>query len=364
MARDDRFPALTSLRFFAALHVVFFHYLTPLLAGWQGLARISSNGHTSVSFFFALSGFVLAHNYSAQGLSAPAARRQFWLKRFARIYPVYLFALAACAPFVVLHRFTQDHGAKAALKLFVSAVTNLTAMQAWFPPLSSAWNAPSWSISVEAFFYFAFPWLSRWLLSLERKWLALVAIWLWSLLVPLLALGLHLAPTTASPVASALGPFLRYGPLLHLPAFAFGVVLTTVRGALQLPPFALPAAIVGLLVSLWLAPESLSLVLNDGGLLPLHGILILAVATPKNAFNRILHHPTLVLFGEASYSLYILQVPVWLWLWPLLPETAPNLSRLIYLACVLSISVASYLWFEVPARRYLIKGWSGVAARA
>jgi hypothetical protein len=75
-------PALTSLRFFAALVVVFFHYnlvrpLSPLSLG--------DFGYRAVTFFFVLSGFILAyaHGIPNGGLNVPL--KTFIKARLVRI---------------------------------------------------------------------------------------------------------------------------------------------------------------------------------------------------------------------------------------------------------------------------------------
>jgi peptidoglycan/LPS O-acetylase OafA/YrhL len=63
-------PALTTLRFFAALLVVLFHHGQGLVAEMPGWCQvIVRGGYVGVPFFFVLSGFILAYNY------LPAARR-------------------------------------------------------------------------------------------------------------------------------------------------------------------------------------------------------------------------------------------------------------------------------------------------
>ena len=66
-ALRPRLPALTSLRFFAALHVVFFHFLAFKIVSGEGwLGQISSIGYVGVSFFFVLSGFILVYTYAGR----------------------------------------------------------------------------------------------------------------------------------------------------------------------------------------------------------------------------------------------------------------------------------------------------------
>jgi hypothetical protein len=86
---------LTGLRFFAAPHVVWFHY-APGLPHWPG--NIVRNGYMAVALFFVLSGFVLAYTYEGRTVEP----RRFWLARFARIYPGYLTAFCLIAPAVAL----------------------------------------------------------------------------------------------------------------------------------------------------------------------------------------------------------------------------------------------------------------------
>jgi len=74
IAGRDVVKPLTSLRFFAAWLVVCHHFFA-FEAGYAG-----------VTFFFVLSGFILALNYAGR-VDTPAQRRRFWLKRAARVYP-------------------------------------------------------------------------------------------------------------------------------------------------------------------------------------------------------------------------------------------------------------------------------------
>ena len=86
---------LTSVRFIFASLVVAFH--GSELLERAGLARDGafSNllyfGFIGVPFFFVLSGFVLAYTY--REMQTRQSRRDFWLARFARIYPMYLLGL-------------------------------------------------------------------------------------------------------------------------------------------------------------------------------------------------------------------------------------------------------------------------------
>ena len=94
----NHFRPLTSLRFFAAMHVLAFHnHLDALMDLPGGIRSIIRTGYVSVSLFFVLSGFILAYTYHGDREGVSFDRRSFWAARLARIYPVYLVGLLLAA---------------------------------------------------------------------------------------------------------------------------------------------------------------------------------------------------------------------------------------------------------------------------
>src|SRR5512140_2565358 len=154
-----RLHALTGARFFAALHVVLFHFGAALFAGVPAWAdRLRDSGYAAVSFFFVLSGFILAHQYGPSAEAGSFDARRFWVNRFARIYPVYALGLAALVPLAwdaELGRAT--FGDTSLLAKVVTLGAHLTMTQAWVPRLVASWNLPGWSLCAEAVFYASFP---------------------------------------------------------------------------------------------------------------------------------------------------------------------------------------------------------------
>src|SRR4051794_29809514 len=104
MPRDARPPlrALTGLRFVAAMQVLLYHVYAPGSRGAPGWVRaLVGSGYVGVGLFFVLSGFVLAYNYLEPMEAGRVSRREFWLARLARVYPVYLLGLVAGMPVFV-----------------------------------------------------------------------------------------------------------------------------------------------------------------------------------------------------------------------------------------------------------------------
>src|SRR5919197_3012464 len=81
-ASRGRLPSLTGLRFWAALMVVLYH-LSRQVGPISGIQELVWYGRTGVTFFFVLSGFVLAWTYEGAGIPAAVI---LW-RRFARIWP-------------------------------------------------------------------------------------------------------------------------------------------------------------------------------------------------------------------------------------------------------------------------------------
>ena len=350
-------PALTSVRFLAALQVVLYHFVSP--AGLPGpLAGVVGAGYTGVSFFFVLSGFVLAYNYlPAPGLE-PLDRARFWVARLARVYPLYLLALAI-AGLVGLHELhTLARPGRQYAVGPVQVGLAVAMLQAWVPGSQEVLDPPAWSLSAEAFFYLLFPWLGMALVRFRPAalWPAAGLLWLASLAPPGLFLLLG-APAAWDPV-------LKFTPLLRLPEFGVGVaagLLFLRRGPLPGRwATSLTVLAAGLLLLVLGASSQLPYrLLHNGLLAPLYVLLIVGLGSSGAGARRVLGARWALLLGEASYALYLLHVPLWdvaaVGLRALARPLAPGLALTfpLYLPLLLAGAVVAHLLVEQPARRAL-----------
>lgn len=154
-ARVSRLPTLTGLRFPAALLVFLFHAVLPFASirvfADHGVERgiysaLGGVAGLTMPFWFMLSGFILI--WSARpGDTA----RSFWRRRYAKIVPPYVVAWVLALVLVEGVDGSSTTPAQGFLSLFM--------LQSWVPDVSTnfAVNNVSWSLSVEAFFYLAFP---------------------------------------------------------------------------------------------------------------------------------------------------------------------------------------------------------------
>ena len=81
---------LTSLRFIFACMVFAAHcyVIDPHFSHF-----LYKEGFVGVSFFFVLSGFIIAYNYQWRFQENTVSTRAFWIARFGRVYPLHLATL-------------------------------------------------------------------------------------------------------------------------------------------------------------------------------------------------------------------------------------------------------------------------------
>jgi len=309
----EQLHALTSLRFFAAMYVLLFHYVSSLTGTQTSLTRI---GYTGVTFFFMLSGFILAHNYQRVDFSERISRHRYYVARLARIYPVFIVSLVLGLPFALAQLVKTPPGTLKALAAS-SALLAPLGLHAWVPGASCFINCPSWSISTEFFFYLLFPWLMLPIMRRPTPWLAAtVLFWLAVCLVYMRA-WTAVAPAGASIIAdhdqaapALLAQAIKFFPAGRLAEFMLGIILYAVWKRrrshidinLAMVTFVFAAAAVVACADR--VPE----VMLHNGLTAVAWIpLILAAA---NMRGGLLCAPTFIFLGRISFSLYLLHIPV------------------------------------------------------
>ena len=167
----DKLDPLTSLRFFAAFGVMMHHFIPVFVREYSSVwfwKTLIGEAYCGVTLFFVLSGFVLTYNYSG-GFRRLNFREwaDFYIARFARIYPVFLLGVVAMLYWVPWTGPTAV--------TWGMVLTNLTLTQSFVPIVRyyASFNLPpSWSISVEMLFYFVFPFaipLLRWIGAFSRR---------------------------------------------------------------------------------------------------------------------------------------------------------------------------------------------------
>lgn len=350
-----RIEALTFFRFLAAIFIVFFHFGRGTeLAKYGG--KFINSGPQMVTFFFVLSGFVMMvshYNKTRQTL------RTYYVSRIARIVPVYMFALVC---------FVSLRGSDDVAALLLS----ITFLQSWFPPYPLSLNFPGWALSVQALFYISFPLVLFLVRSsqITPKRFAFISLMFYfftqAILSNLIRPGLFYAG-----YPSASHDLINYFPLSHYCSFLLGVSggYIYVNGEKyidQSPTFSTVRLLAASYLTYYLLQNPLTLRHLVGFPLAygssfyalLFLLLILSVAFSKNLITKLLSLPFLVLLGESSYSIYILQKPVHIvysrYIAPHL-ELSNDGHFYFYALTLICISIFTFRLIERPGQRIVLK---------
>jgi peptidoglycan/LPS O-acetylase OafA/YrhL len=369
-----RLDALTGLRFFAAINIVFFHFSDPQIFGF--LAPVVNAGYIALGLFFQLSGFVLAYNYGNQAQADTLDKMRFWKARFTRLYPIYLLSLLLSWRMVIPEysahaqpvywnntALTGQHG-----MFWVGMALTPLLLQGWVPSLATFLNTPAWAMPAEAFMYTLFPWLAKVKrpARVSRNLLLLAGVWALGLVPGILYMIIQ-PDGIPHPDRYSWGRWLwalKYTPLPHLASFVFGILLvglnelvprsSRLRLLLGLAGFA------GVLGLLYMGPLIPFVLLHDALLMPLFGCIVLGLAGENWLASAFSVRP-LVFLGNASYCLYLLHFNLWNWIHDThLPERlgVSHFDPWISYAALLAVAVAAMLLVERPAQRTLRK-WMG-----
>lgn len=339
--------ALTFPRFILAMLVVIVHFGLHLPFFKESvLSEMYHYGAVAVSFFFFLSGFVLAYNYK-KGVSP----KSFLLKRLFRLYPTYLITFL-----IVL---TTVYLVEGNAPTVFHSIANMLGLQSWFPGYALQVNFPSWSLSVEFFFYLCFP-IILWLYyKLPLKYFLSIA------LIIIIAGGIeHYIAVTKFYDSDRyfLEQFILYFPLFHFSTFVAGFLcgkwihwLKTVRITSWFYTLIAILGIIGFILIMNSANFYRPFT-HNGGLIPIFALICIGLALDKQFFYYLFGWKPLKFLGEISYGIYMWQFPVYLAFKYSLEETefSPSIF-LAYTAVLLTWSSLAYLYFEKPTRKYLSK---------
>jgi peptidoglycan/LPS O-acetylase OafA/YrhL len=372
-ATDDtaRLDPLTSLRFFAAAMIVMHHGGGSTLGPEWPMQFALAQG---VSFFFVLSGFVLAYNYAT--LPDLAARKSFYVARLARIWPTHI---ASAILFVLLIGSISYMSLAADWRAAIT-VAYVTLTHAWVPRLDfvAAYNSVSWSISTEFFFYVVFPllvmnWRATWRTKLFGTLGLAFAVWI---------LADVLARYSSEP-DTIRGMVAYINPLPRLFEFTLGIAVCHLyrdrgRRMAQALSFGratlVEAAIVAaVIMGLWSSHQistnvavaeaitkTGTMVIETSGFgIVLYAAAIFVFAVGAGAISQVLRKRPLVFLGEISFALYMVHT-----LFLLYRRQAPGLFEgmpgplvyALYWATGLSLAMLLHIGVERPCQT-LIRGW-------
>jgi peptidoglycan/LPS O-acetylase OafA/YrhL len=363
-----RLESLTGLRWFATFGVFLSH--VDILLPLPYTDGLFSLGESGVSLFFILSGFVLAWNWTADDTP-----RAFYGRRFARVWPLLVVAVAIPTFFAA----TAPDGPGVANLLIIS-LSAILLIQAWVPGWILLGASPvTWSLSCEAFFYGLFPALMGRLRRVRMRTLVelvcacVVVLWI-------IRIGLWIAYPPTHRVTSLEGydpaVFAIYSPIARLPQFLIGmaVAIAVRRGWRAVSVRTAVLALLVPMVVLWLLRDQAfrSAVLFDAvdtAVTPFFALLIAALARRDLDGGRsFLRSRPMVRLGLWSYAFYLFQFTVLLpvalaanpgkhvadFFTDPVPASSGNLGyAALALVITLAVSAFFYRFLEHPLERRL-----------
>ncbi|NCO73504.1 MULTISPECIES: acyltransferase [Shewanella] len=357
----ERFLVLDSFRGLCALSVVFFH--TRLVGSFTELDFFRGSA-IFVEFFFVLSGFVLAHGY---GFKPEIKFAHFMRARFFRIYPLHLFMLIVFIIIEVGKLLAYNFGGFIFTNMpFTNAasieelVPNLLLLQSWIWSANHlSFNYPSWSISIE-FYLYVFLFLSVSIFKFKR-----VYSWFFIFLLSLLCINLDvkiLTPQAFSGLFCFFGGAFTYfvykKTLNHKPSYLLGSIME-----------------LSLLACVFFITQSK--IDNRETLAPLLFLFtVLLFSFESGFFSRILKANFFQFIGKLSYSIYMTHAALLFCfisvamvaqkltgekLAPMIDNVRfltfgsgfiNNIISIIILAMVVTVSIFTYKYIEVPGQLF------------
>ncbi len=341
--------SLTSFRFVFALMVFLSHtsFVTQEGSWFLDYKVWLKQGFIGVNFFFILSGFILSYNYydKFSTLHYPSIVRFYW-KRFLKIYPSTWVML------LLSFYFAQELWTN---RNYISILlSNFLLVQAWVPNNGYQWflNPPAWSLSVEIFFYFLFPFL---IASLHKvKWTTGIIIVLGFILVQGVAIWFLDDPSIAK--------FWFYlFPLSNLALFLCGIGLyimykgiplhhSIMRGtALEIVAI---FVVIGCVAWHQQVPENFRFVIYY---LPSAAALIFVFSFEQGMISKFLGNRVFVYLGNISFQFYLLHfLAIWFWCkvdYLYIQGLSQNLIVLLSFSSTLIGAVIMYHAIELPAQK-------------
>lgn len=375
-------PALTGIRFVAILHIFCFHlwvlFDMKKSPGMENILRdmndlpaplftAIANGWMSTSFFFLLSGFILAYLYWDKDGQLSIPKKTFWLTRAIRIYPIHLILMLITLLMTTAYQLSL--GTSPGL-LVASGLATITLTQAWYPDFVPIWSWPTWTISALVFLYAVLPFLLPRLAKLSRpaSILLLCALPFISL-IPTAIYALYFPVGTEAPQFWKI--FIGSTPLFWLAHFIAGILLTKVCN------FARAANVSGPASGSWFAWGDLALLavvllactqqieepfkffLRHGLMMPLYIVIIVDLARGNGIAARLFSLPGTGFLGETGFSIFIWQNFVLMMCGAFImfnPEAGQH-QFFWALVCTILLGIVSTYLIEKPIARKLRRKW-------
>lgn len=287
-----KYEYIDSLRGIAILYVIVVHIATvlgfikfPYFSQYPVFEKFALNGMYGVSLFFIVSAFTLMMSHYNR-INEPNATRNFVIRRFFRIAPMYYLAIIGIT-FLKYIRFSEPGFGLSSIPVG-NLLSEIFFVNALFPDYINRYVPGGWSISVEFMFYIFVPLICRKIKDINAALiLMMVSVFIsaiFSKVIEPMNLDLN---------------FILFNPAVQLPMFTFGIFLYLLLNK----PLPEPKKIVLILLAIFIfvfcyVPIPYNFLIGLG-------FSVIVIIQNKHSL-KLLSNKLLVAVGKVSYSMYLI----------------------------------------------------------
>jgi peptidoglycan/LPS O-acetylase OafA/YrhL len=299
-----KYAYIDALRGMAILGVISLHCAQAVPAQTRALGLVMVSGVRGVQLFYIASAITLCMSWAARRKDEASPIRNYFLRRFWRIAPLFYVAMIA---YLVMDGFGPRHWAPNGIRSWFLPVTALM-LHGWHPETINGIVPGGWSIAVEFTFYLVLPAVLSRIANTQH-----------SLVFLCVCLGVYVANAVYMPrIWEPIYPedqrylvegFTFFNIFSQLPVFAIGVstyfAITEKRTSALVACLLL--AIVAAITSSYLTEDDLSLFGVAKNHLVTSAVLggfVLALSG-QGGLRAVLVNPATVFLGKISYGLYL-----------------------------------------------------------
>jgi peptidoglycan/LPS O-acetylase OafA/YrhL len=360
-------PQIDGLRFLSLMAILFFHAALQGVrnsadpaAGEQFLYTRLPAGYFAVQLFFFISGYIISYPFLT---NRPPSLSKFYKRRLLRLEPPYIVAMLGC--FLILTQYNPDpinapNFAFTTAPLWQSLVASLTYTHSLIFGEHPRLNPPTWTLELEIQFYLLAPFLLRAYLLVKRRDLRLYFGGALCLALVILGHVINAAFDWENPIRHTLLAD-SYGFVLGILACDYFVAAQPfTQTAQRRYDLCLAVGYIGLITT-GMFEYNLSLpgaIVNTT--VRAICLLLVFIGAARGPMGRaILSTPWITLIGGATYSIYLVHLPLMHAaghiIAPVLRPTSPAVAMAICWAVLIPFSIAGgmifYACIEHPCLR-------------
>lgn len=356
---SDKTSPLYLTRFIAAYLVLIVHYCPQ---SWRNSLAMIKHFGEPVHYFFFISGFVMIIS-SAKFLNFTNKtinfdKSNFWIKRIARIYPMYVLALLV----FVLYNYTIREVDSSIPKRILPEILGINR---WI--YDGSINYPGWTVSCEFFFYFLFPFsLPLIVKSSFRKLTVITLIFYLLNIIFTFFYGKNIQnilSINSSILYQTLIKSIWLHPIFKYAIFLFGCLAGRFylmsKNMWFFDKYNILIAFISLIIiAIFYQSDSIEQSIFDAGILsPIYFLLVLSLCSFTGKILKIFSWRPLIFLGEISYGIYIMQAPVEHYFESLFTDGKPfttSTQFISYTLFLIAICWLLYYILEIPAKKFII----------